>query len=153
MKPILSLLVLCVLLTGCESMSSRMHQRFTPVQPSVRNFAADRKVVFKAAQQAMKDVGLLVGATSLTKGTINGYAPIRPGDAMRDTRQTTIDVTLTDTAVGTDVGVIVNEHTEGQFPGGVSGQSLREHSLYGLYFAALENVLSLKGEPVDGLKR
>lgn len=153
MNKLLPLLALCVLLTGCESVSSRMHERFAPIQPKTRAFAADRKEVFKAAQQAVKDVGLLLGATSAAQGRINGYAPIRPGDSMRDTRQTTIDITVTEAAGGTEVAVIVNEHSEGTFPGGVSGQSLREHSLYGLYFAALDALLPVKGERLEAGKR
>jgi len=129
------------LLSGCESVSSRVHDRFNSIPPRTQIFAADRKVVFKAAQQAVKDVGLLLGASSASQGRINGYAPIRSGDALRDTRQTTIDITVSATNGGTEVGVLVREHTEGNFPGGVSEETLREHSLYGLYFSTLQGLL------------
>jgi hypothetical protein len=131
-----------VLLAGCESVSSRVQERFTPVVPHSRVFPAERKVVYEAAQQAMKNVGLLLGHKSLTQGLVEGYTPIRPGDGTRDARQTTIQIRLIETdALDTQVDVIVSEHTEGSFPGGISEQPLREHSLYEMYFAALQQVL------------
>lgn len=153
MKTILSLLALCVVLTGCESVSSRMHDRFTSVPPQTRVFAAERKVVYRAAQQAVKDVGLLLGSTSAAKGRVNGYAPIRPGDAVHDTRQTSLSVTITEVGAGTEVAVLVHEHTEGSFPGGVSEQTLRQHSLYELYFAALQRLLPENEGGAADLKR
>jgi len=133
------------LLAGCESVSSRVQERFTPVAPHSRVFPAERKVVYEAAQQAMKNVGLLLGHKSLVQGLVEGYAPIRPGDSMHDARQTTIQVHLIETdALETQVDLLVSEHTEGNFPGGVSEQPLREHSLYEMYFAALQQVLAEK---------
>jgi hypothetical protein len=136
-----------VLLTGCESMSSRMQERFTPVPPHTRVFAAGRKVVYEAAQQAVKNVGLQLGRKSFAEGRIEGYAAIRSGDNnTRDARQTTIDIRLFETdALETRVELLVNEQTEGDFPGGVSKQGVREHSLYELYFTALQQVLAEKG--------
>ena len=129
-----------------DSMSTRVHDRFTSVPPQVRVFAAERKVVFKAAQVAVKNVGLLLGRTSLDKGLVEGYAAIRPGDATRDTRQTTMQLQLTETSEGeTQASLLVSENTEGSFPGGVSKQDVPTHSLYGLYFAALDQVLQESG--------
>ncbi len=147
MKSLL-LLALCSigLLTGCDSMSSRVQDRFTAVTPQTRIFAADRHVVFNAALIAVKNVELLVGRKSLARGVIEAYAPIRQGDAIRDTRQTTLNITLTETDNGqTQVGLLVSDTTEGAFPGGVSEQDLRQHSLYELYFSALQQVLLENG--------
>ena len=147
MKSFLVLLIcgLAAVLGGCDSMdsvSTRVHDRFTAVPPQTRVYAAERKVVFKAAQVAVKNVGLLLGRTSLDKGVVEGYAPIRPGDATRDTRQTTMQLQLSETADGdTQVAMLVSENTEGKFPGGVSKQDLPSHSLYELYFSALQQVL------------
>ncbi len=136
---------LVVLLGGCESMSSRVHDRFTPVPPHTRIFSAERKLVYEAAQQALKNVGLRMGRKSLAEG-IEGYAEIRSGDKTRDARQTTIQIRLFETDdAETRVELLVGESTEGDFPGGVTKQDLREHSLYGLYFAALQQVLMEKG--------
>lgn len=133
-------------LSGCESMSSRVHDRFAAVPPQTRTFAANRRAVFSAGQVAVKNVGLLLGHKSLDQGVIEAYAPIRSGDATSDTRQTTLEIRLTDTDdSGTQVALLVSEHTEGDFPGGVSEQDLREHSLYQMYFAALEQVLLENG--------
>ena len=133
-------------------MSSRVHDRFTAVAPQTRTFAADRRAVFEAGLIAVKNVDLLVGRKSLAQGLIEAYAPIRPGDAIRDTRQTALKINLSETDDGqTQVALLVSENTEGSFPGGVSEQDLREHSLYGLYFTTLQQVLLERGsikEPV-----
>lgn len=142
------LLVVCAigLLAGCDSMSSRVHDRFTTVAPQTRVFAADRHAVFNAGLTAVKNIDLLVGRKSFAQGLIEAYAPIRQGDAIHDTRQTTLKITLTETDDGqTQVGLVVSENTEGTFPGGVSEQDLRQHSLYELYFSALQQVLLENG--------
>lgn len=147
MKSLL-LLALCsiALLTGCDSMSSRVHDRFTAVAPQTRVFPADRRAVFDAGLVAVKNIELLVGRKSLAQGLIEAYAPIRQGDAIRDARQTTLKITLTETDDGqTQVGLLVSENTEGSFPGGVSEQNLRQHSLYELYFSTLQQVLLENG--------
>ena len=142
-------LLLCgfaTLLGGCDSVSSRVRNRFSAVPPQTRVYTAERRVVFKAAQLAVKNVGLLVGRTSLDKGVVEGYAAIRPGDVTRDTRQTTMQVQLSETAESdTQVALLVSENTEGSFPGGVSKQDLPTHSLYELYFSALQQVLLESG--------
>lgn len=131
------------LFTGCESVSSRMQDRFSSVPPQSRVYEAERKVVYNAGRVAAKNVGLLLGRTSLAQGLIEAYAPIRSGNATQDARQTTLRIQLTETLAGdTEVSLIVSENTEGSFPGGVSQQDLRAHSLYGIYFAALQQVLS-----------
>lgn len=143
-----SILVLATvtLLTGCESVSSRVQDRFSSVTPQSRVYEAERKVVYNAGKVAVKNVGLLLGRTSLSQGIIEAYAPIRSGDATQDARQTTLRIQLAETLAGdTEVSLIVSENTEGSFPGGVSQQDLRAHSLYGLYFAALQQVLSDEG--------
>ena len=142
------LVTVCVvgLLAGCESMSSRVEERFSPVIPHSRTFAASKRAVYDAGQAAVKNVGLLLGHTSLAKGSIEAYAPIRAGDATSDARQTTMQINLTETDAGdTEVALLVTEQKEGSFPGGVSEQPLREHSLYEAYFAALQQVLQENG--------
>jgi len=127
---------------GCDAVSSRMQDRFTPVVPHSRVFPFERKVVYEAAQQAVKNVGLNLGRKSLAQGVVEGYAPIRAADNMNDASQTTIQIRLNETDAGdTRVDVVVSEHTEGNFPGGVSERAQREHSLYEVYFSALQQVL------------
>ena len=127
-------------------MSSRVRDRFTAVSPQTRIYAASKKTVFNAGLIAVKNVGLLVGRKSLSNGVIEAYAPIRPGDETRDTRQTSIKINLSDTGDNeTEVALLVSEDTQGSFPGGVSQQDLREHSLYELYFTALQQVLLENG--------
>ena len=143
-----ALFALCAaaLLTGCDSVSTRVQERFSTVTPKTREFAAGRRVVFEAGQVAVKNVGLLLGRTSFAQGLIEAYAPIHPGDSTQDARQTTMRISLREADGGeTEVALLVSEHTEGRFPGGVSEQDLREHSLYEIYFAALRQVLLENG--------
>ena len=143
-----ALFCLCAaaLLGGCDSMSSRVEQRFATVAPHTRNYAANRRAVYEAALVAVKNVGLLAGRTSSARGHIEAYAPIRTGDSVSDTRQTALDITVTEVGEGqTEVALLVSEETEGHFPGGVSQQALREHSLYELYYTTLQQVLLENG--------
>ncbi|HVT72951.1 MAG TPA: hypothetical protein VHD61_07425 [Lacunisphaera sp.] len=133
---------------GCDSVSSRVQDRFTPVEPHAQVYPQPRKVVFAAAQKAVKDVGLQLGRSSLANGTIEGYADIRAANSTDDARQTTIRVKLAEAEDGgTRVEMVVYEQTEGGFPGGLSERPLREHSLYDLYFAALQQVLNESAAP------
>lgn len=123
-------------------MSNRMAGRFANVPPQTRIFAADQKTVYYAAQTAVRKAGLQLGRTSIAQGSIAGYAPVRSGTAASDARQTTIEIRLFENeTLETRVELLVWEHTEGGFPGSVSGQALREHSLYEIYYAALQQVL------------
>jgi len=134
------------MLAGCESLSSRVEERFSPVSPHKRTFAADRRAVYEAGQTAVKNAGLRLGRVSLARGSLEAYAPIRAGDATSDTRQTTLQIYLTEVEAGaTEVALLVSEQKEGSFPGGVSQQPFREHSLYEAYFAALQQVLQESG--------
>ena len=91
----------------------------------------------------------LMTINSLAQGMVEGYTAINSGDnTTRDARQTMIQVRLIETAVGeTRVELVVSVQTEGDFPGGVSEQAMREHSLYELYFAALQQVLTERSAP------
>jgi len=148
MKPF-ALIVLCAaaLLSGCESMSERVGDRFSGVTPHTRNYPAEMKAVYAAAQQAVKNVGLQLGRKSIGTGHIEAYAAINPGNPTQDTRQTSLDIRLAEVETGEiQVSLVVTEQTAGNFPGGVSQQPLREHSLYELYFTALQQVLQENGD-------
>jgi len=137
---------LVALLSSCDSVSSRVHERFSTVPPQTRVFAAERRAVYNAGQVAAKNVGLLLGRTSLAQGVIEAYAPIRSGDLTSDTRQTTLRINFSETDDGeTKVDLLVSEQTEGDFPGGKGEKDLRVHSLYELYFSALQQVLLENG--------
>jgi hypothetical protein len=150
---VICLLLVGALLGGCESMSSRVSDRFTKVQPHTRIYPVEPRVVYVAAQQAVKDTGLLISRASAGEWTIKGYAPIRSGDVAQDARQTTIEIRLVETEeLDTRVEVLVWENTAGSFPGGVSEQALAEHSLYQLYLDALQKVLEETGAIKSGAK-
>ncbi len=127
---------------GCESMSSRINDRFSGVPPQTRMFAADEKAVYDAGIKAVKSLQMNLGRTSRSKGSIEAYNAIRSGDAIRDARQTSLQINIFGVDGGESrVELLVLESTEGSFPGGVSQQQLRMHSLYESYYNALERQL------------
>ena len=133
-------------LAGCEAVSSRVEQGFSPVPPHTRTFAASTKAVYEAGLLAVKAVGLQLGHSSFAHGRIEAYAPIRTGDSIGEASQTTIEVRLTESGPAeTQVDLVVWEQAEGKFQGGVSQQAFREHGLYETYFAALQQVLVENG--------
>jgi hypothetical protein len=132
---------IAALFTGCESMSSRVQDRISGIPPQSRDFEANEKLVYDAGLRAVKKLGMNVGRTSRARGTIEAYNSIRAGDATRDTRQISLEVTVYTFGDGSRVELQVKESTEGAFPGGVNQQALRSHSLYELYFAALQREL------------
>ncbi|WP_438483607.1 hypothetical protein [Oleiharenicola lentus] len=136
------LIALVALVSGCESVSTRVQDRFSGVPPQVRYYAADSKDVYDAGIKAVKSLELNLGRTSRSNGTIEAYNSIRAGDAIHDTRQTSMRLQIFPADGGeTKVELLVTEATEGSFPGGVSEQQLRVHSLYELYFGALQRQL------------
>lgn len=146
MNKLLSLLLLCAGLTGCESMSERMQERFTAVPAKMRVFEASKKTVYSAGQLAAKQTGFTLQRSSESDGTISAYSRIRPGDSVRAAQQFTLAVRLTAvTDTTTEVAVRLSELNEGQLSTGGGEVPLREHGLYSSYFDALERILAEQG--------
>ena len=95
MSKLLSLLLLCAVLTGCKSMSERMQERFAAVPPKTRVFEAGKKTVYSAGLLAAKQTGFTLQRISESDGTISAYSRIRPGDSVRAVPQFTLAVQLT----------------------------------------------------------
>jgi len=152
-RPMLFLGLAVAFLAGCDSVATRVHDRFEDVPPHTKVFSAGLKATYESAQAAVRKVGLLLGHTSAARWSVEGYAPIRAGDAINDARQTTIEVKLAEAPDGqTEVSVLIFDQVEGNYTGGTSKQALREHGLYEAYFAALQEVLAEKAAPVTAEK-
>ena len=138
---ILALIAGCAaLLTGCDSMSDRMQDRFTVVPPKAQTFAAPLVKVYPAAQLAFKRLDFVLTHTKV--GQIEAVSRINSSAAFADARQMVAKVHLSESAPGqTDVEIsLIEEVTSSSF-GGTHQQSMKEHSFFALYYATLQQVL------------
>lgn len=143
MSKLLSLLGVCVVLTGCESVPERMRERFTTVPAKTRVFTADKKMTYYAGQLAAKQTGFTLRRSSESDGTISAYSRIRPGDSVRAAQQFAMEIELREvTDTTTEVAMRLSELNEGQLSTGGGEVPLREHGLYSSYFDALERILT-----------
>ena len=139
-------LALAFLFTGCDSVSSRISERFEGVPPKTRSYPVGQKIVFEAAQQAVRRIDFQLSRTAVAQGIVDGISRIQPGDAFSEARQHSIEVRLHSfEAESTQVEVLVREQQESAAFAGATNIPLREHGLYDAYFAALEQVLREKG--------
>lgn len=141
-----SLILLCAtaLLAGCESMPSRVQDRFSAVPPKVRTFAASQDKVYPAAQHAFKRLDFMLTRTKPSQ--VEAVSRINTSAAFADSRQMSAIVHLTPVGPNqTDVEVTLREEVLSKSFGGTRQQDMREHSFFALYFATLQQVLQDEG--------
>lgn len=146
---IAALAVAIFALAGCgavsEAVSEKMHAKFDKSPAKTRDFSADFRSVYYAAQLAMRRIGYTLERSSIGDGVVVGQSAIQPGDPTRSARQLRLTVTLTDVGPGkVEVGLLMTEQFEGGMMGAAGEAPLREHGLYDSYFAALQAVLTEK---------
>lgn len=138
------LLVLAgVLLAGCESISERVRERFTPVPPRTRTFAADRDAVSTAVQAALRRMDFVLTSGSAGSARFEAASRAHPSAAFGDTRQIVAEAELRQAGPGqTEVALLLTEELE-SYTGGSrsSGRPLREHPLYESFFATVRQIL------------
>lgn len=146
----LAMLSLSFLFGGCDSVSERISQRFEVVPPKNRSYHADGKVVFDAAQLAVRRIDFQLSRTAAAQGIVEGISRIQGGDSFSDARQHTIEVRLRSAEAGTtQVDVLIKEQQESTDFKGATNIALRDHGLYDSFFAALEQALREKGLKVE----
>ncbi len=142
----LATLALAFFFSGCDTVSSRISERFETVPPKTRTYQVDQKAVFEAAQTAMRRIDFQLTRTARAQGIVEGLSRIVAGNALSDARQHTIEVHLRSEEAGiTYVDVLVHEQQESADFAGATNIALREHGLYASYFAALEQALREMG--------
>ena len=146
MRIITSLLFISMLLiTGCESMSTGVRERFAPVPPKVRQFDGDVHTVFAAAQLACKRLDFVLTDSSGAPTYMEVSSRVMTSELMRDSRQLVATIRLHEIEGGkTEVAVLVSLQVENASLGGPSAQNQREHGFYGSFFTALQEVLQEK---------
>jgi len=139
------------LLAGCESLESRVRDRFADVPPKTQVVDGESRAVYYAAQAAFKRLDFNLTRSSITDLRVEAASRINTSVAFADSRQLVAQITIV--AVGpaqSEVSMRLSEQVEAQGLGGPSERSLREHGFYETYFAVLQQVLAeQKTAPVD----
>lgn len=137
---------------GCDStdsLPSRVMERFEAPRPKVRVYEGEQRVVFDAAVGAMKNIGFTVSRSRAAQGLIKAHSPLHPGSGFGVAKQHTFEIHVDSFEPGkTQVSVLLREQEESESFAGATDIPLKEHGLYGSYFAALDALLGRSGEPV-----
>ena len=142
-----TLIALCAaaLLAGCESMPSRVQERFAAVPPKTQTFAVTQDKAYAAAQLAFKRLDFML--TRHNPSRLEAVSRINTSAAFADARQLVVNVHLQESGPGqTDVELTLREEVSSKSVGGTRQQAMREHSFFGLYFATLQQVLQEQGD-------
>jgi len=125
-----------LLLAGCASMPDR----FATVPPEVQIVDGDVEEVHAAAQKAFRRLNLNVIRAPM--GRVEAASAINTSETFGDSRQIVARLKITPAETGkSSVELTVTEEVGSSSVGGTRQQALREHSLFQLYFATLQQVL------------
>jgi hypothetical protein len=128
----------CVLLAGCESVS--IPERFSSVPPQVITVNGEVEEVYAAAQKAFKRLDFVV--TRSVMGRVEAASSIKTSVTFGDSKQVVARVRIVQAEPGrSEVELSVTEEVSSESMGGTRQQALREHSLFQIYFSALQQVL------------
>jgi hypothetical protein len=130
-----------ILLAGCDSMSTRMSDRFDAVPPQVLIVDGKVEQVYSAAQKAFKRLDFTL--TRSVMGRVEAASAINTSVAFGDSRQTVARVRISQGEPGKSVvELAISEEVTSSSVGGTHQQAVREHSFYQTYFAMLQQVLA-----------
>jgi len=132
----LFLLLACVLVAGCETMPDR----FAAVPPQIITVNGGVDEVYVAAQKTFKRLDFVL--TRSVMGRVEAASSIKTSVTFGDSKQVVARVRITQAGPGkSQVELSVTEEVSSKSLGGTRQQALREHSLFQIYFATLQQVL------------
>jgi hypothetical protein len=144
LNQIFFLLTATLLLAGCDSMPTRVQDRFTAVPPKAQTFAAPMDKVQAACATAFKRLDFSVTRNKVTQ--LEAVSRINTSAAFADSRQMVAKVHLSPAAPNqTEVEITLQEEVVSQSFGGTHQQDMRQHSFFSLYFAMVQQVLQEEG--------
>ena len=139
MRLTFTIFCLC-LLSGCESVSERVSERFADVPARKQVFATDARTAFFGAQMAFKRLDFRL--TQSHPRHIEAAGRIRHSEAFADSRQLVAQVQIREIGPGsTEVSLQLTEEVENASLGGPSVQALRDHGFYETYYTVLQQVI------------
>jgi len=144
---LLPLLCLAFVVAGCDSVPTRVRERFEAPQPQVRTYAADQRAVFDAAVVALKTIDFEISRSRPNQGILAAHSRIQASDAFSgEARQYTFDLTVALNDAGqVDLSALLRQQDESAAFAGATNIALRQHGLYDAFFAALEIELRKTG--------
>lgn len=136
------LLLSVAFFTGCESIESRVRDRFGDVPPKTQTFDGDTRAVYYAVQAAFKRLDFNLTRSSVSDLRVEAASRINTSVAFADARQLVAQVTIASVGPAqSEVSMRLTEQVEAQGLGGPNERPLREHGFYATYFAVLQQVL------------
>lgn len=147
----LVLFALLGLLAGCESLESRVRDRFADVPPKTQVVDGESRAVYYAAQAAFKRLDFNFTRSSVADLRVEAASRINTSVAFADSRQLVAQVTIASVGPAqSEVSMRLTEQVEAQGLGGPNERPLREHGFYETYFTVLQQVLAeQKAAPAD----
>lgn len=143
-----SLAIVLGALGGCEAVTDRVRQKFTPAPPETRTYKADQRAVYEAARNALDGMGFRVLRGGPAQGKIDAVNSVQTDDALRGARQVAVKVRLEPTLDGgTEMRVWITEIVEDNYHSGAGmGTEMPMHNtpLYEVLFRRVGRAL---GEP------
>lgn len=155
MKTSLALVLLAAvgLLAGCESLESRVRDRFADVPPKTQTVDGEPRAVYYAVQAAFKRLDFNLTRSSVTELRVEAASRINTSVAFADSRQLIAQVTIASVGPAqSEVSMRLSEQVEAKGLGGPNERPLREHGFYETYFTVLQQVLAEQKAAPAGAK-
>jgi hypothetical protein len=144
MKPTLFLFsLLCLVLSGCDSVSEQIRAPFVAPQPKSHVFAADERATYAAARAALGELGFGYVRGGPAQGMIEALSGVQTGGegSMTGGRQLQVEAHFSSAADGgTQVDVVMHELVQGdlnQNPGMGTSTWLPDSPVYEEFFNAI----------------
>lgn len=126
-------------------MREQVREKFTPVEPRTRVFAAEPPAVYEAARTALDRMEFRVLRGGAAQGRIEAVSGVTTGNSLREARQIAMTVRLrADGEGGTEVAVNLTEILENDSSnaaGTGTETPLRDTPLYEVFFRYTEQAL------------
>ncbi len=134
--------------SGCDTMSSRVQERFAVVPPKTQLVDGPEHDVFLATQAVLKRLDFQLSKTAEAQGIVNGFSRIQPGSTLGNARQYSFEIKLSPVGpTQTDVAVLLREQIEGEGLSHATDQAVRDHGLYESFYAMLKEELTTRHIP------
>lgn len=144
----LALALSCLVLVGCESMSSvgeRVSERFSPSTAGVTKLLPGSQAeVHAAARNAAKQIGFRVTKAGAVQGILEAMSGLQSDGGLRSSRQVLLRVRMEQVGEGVQVRVAFSEVIEDEYTKASSMGTetpLVDSPLYGAFFRAMEKQL------------
>lgn len=146
--PSAALLLLCLGLSGCESVRSDfqtgVREKIHGPAFQTRVFAGTQRDVYEAARSAVTGMGYRITRYGAAQGIIEAYNAIATGETLKTTQQLRLQIRLSSVADGIEVATLFTEMLENDFnkgPGLSTENAVKNSSLYEvLYRRITENI-------------